>query len=103
MLLAAGLSEYEYTCGSYLFPPSVSESMRKNISCKTNLQCATPIEIPYYASGIGRVDLCAYCGMGDAQMDRELKKKFKTVLPLYSECQKEGKTPFVQRLLPGKQ
>lgn len=97
VLLATSLSEYEYSCGSCLFPPTVSESIRKNVTYRPNFQCVTPIEIPYYAYGLGRNDICVYCGIGNAEMDADLKKKFKTVLPVCESCQKDGKTPFVQR------
>lgn len=73
----------------------MSESIRKNVSCRPNLQSVTPIEILYYASGLN--DICVYCGIENAEMDADLKQKFKTVLPVCERCQKDGKIPFVQR------
>lgn len=57
----------------------------------------TPIEIPYYAFGLRQNNICVYCGIENAEMNADLKKKFKTVLPVCYSCQKDGKTSFVQR------
>ena len=63
VLLAVGLSEFEFSCGSSLFPPSVPGSLKQSMSLKPNLQCVMPVEISYYGSDLGRRDLCAYCGI----------------------------------------
>ena len=97
VVLAVGLSEFEYSCGSSLFPPSVPGSLKQSMSLKPNLQCVMPVEISYYGSDLGRKDLCAYFGIEEALTDTELKKQFMTVLPLCIECREKGQTPIVQR------
>lgn len=47
--------------------------------------------------GIGRGDLCTYCATDDSQSNLDLKKKYKTVLPLCGSCQVVGKTHIVYR------
>ena len=42
-------------------------------------------------------DTCAFCGAEEAVVDGDLKKKFKTVLPLCLECRNDGKEPIVHR------
>jgi hypothetical protein len=36
----------------------------------------SPIEWVYYASGIGKPDLCCYCAAEGIQQDNDLKKKY---------------------------
>ena len=48
-------------------------------------------------SGLGHIDLCTFCGVEKSETDQELKKKYKTVLPLCINCRNEGNIPFVQR------
>ncbi|KAL8607708.1 hypothetical protein ACOMHN_039382 [Nucella lapillus] len=96
ILLATTLSETDYSCGSHLFPPA-AELLVNNLAIKTQITCANPIELSYYAADLGRKDLCAYCGTQDAYTDAELKQKFKTVLPMCDPCMQEGKLPITQR------
>ena len=87
--------DYEYTCGSVLLPPSSPHY--KTIMCRLGICCETPIQLPYYASGLGKSDLCCYCASEDGEVEQELKRKYKTVLPLCVTCKKNGKLPVVQR------
>ena len=36
----------------------------------------SPIEWAYYASGIGKPDVCCYCAAEGIQQDNDLKKKY---------------------------
>ena len=56
-------------------------------------------EIPYYSNNadLGRKDIYSHCGGIDAQVNMELKKKFKTVLPICNDCLQNGKTAVVLR------
>ena len=86
VLLATVLSEFEYTCGSHIFPPH-SEPITKSIQVKTNITCATPIELSYYGDKhLGKKDLCAYCASEGGHIDSDMKKKFQRVLPICSTC-----------------
>lgn len=49
------MSEYEYTFGPALFPPL--NAMSKKVMCRSNLTCSMPIELAYYSSGLGNVDV----------------------------------------------
>ena len=87
----------EYTCGSVLLPPS--NPHYKTIMCRLGICCETPVQLPYYASGLGKSDLCCYCASEDGKVEQELKRtcKYKTVLPLCVTCKRNGKLPVVQR------
>ena len=97
VLLAVSLSEYEYSCGSSLFAPSVTGNLKRSMCLRPNLQCILPVEIPYYGSDLGRKDLCGYCGIEETATDTGLKEQYQTVLPLCAECRANGKTPIVKR------
>ena len=81
--LVVSLSEYDYTCGA--------------VMVRASLTCAMPVEIPNYGSELGRRDICALCAAEEAETDQELKKKYKTVLPICITCKEVGKTPVIQR------
>lgn len=95
MSVVISTSEFDYTCGSPLLPPN--NNLYKNVMCRSNITCAFPIELQYYSSGIGRNDICCLCANDNATLDMELKKKFKTVLPLCNSCKTEGKNTVVAR------
>ncbi|CAC5407819.1 unnamed protein product [Mytilus coruscus] len=46
--LIVAMSEYEYTCGSALLPPSTQ--LCDKVVCKSNLTCSMPVELAYYSS-----------------------------------------------------
>ena len=72
----------------------------KKALCRHGLHCGVPIEICYYSSELGRKDLCANCGSPEAMIPLELKKLYKTVLPICEECEGEGIQAVTQRPLP---
>ena len=80
-----------------MFPPDQSPSLLKGLEVKLTLSCAHPVELAYYAAELGRRDLCAHCGDENAHLDTELKKRYKTVLPMCDACEQVGKQPIVQR------
>ena len=96
MLLAVALSEYEYSCGSNLIPPSC-ESLLQELTLNAHLTCQQPIEVAYYGSDVGRKDLCCRCGGVNGVVDPDLKKKFKTVLPICDACIADKKVAVTQR------
>lgn len=83
--------DYEYTCGSVLLNPRC-----KTIMSRSEICCETPIQLPYYASGLGKSDLCCYCASEDGEVDQGLKCMYKTVLPLCAFCKENGKPPVVR-------
>jgi predicted CDP-diglyceride synthetase/phosphatidate cytidylyltransferase len=42
---------------------------------KVQINCQSPIEWAYYASGIGKPDLCCYCAAEGILQDNDLKNK----------------------------
>ena len=90
--------DYEYTCGSVLLPPSNPHC--KTIMCRSEICCKliqlSPIQLPYYASGLGKSDLCCYCASEDGEVDQGLECLYKTVLPLCASCKENRKPPVVQ-------
>ena len=96
VLLAVTVSEYEYSCGSKLFPPN-DPSLLQSLTIKPHLSCNHPIEVANYGSDVGKKDLCAYCGSANAYKDAALTTKYKTVLPICEACLAEGKEIFTQR------
>ena len=46
----------------------------KTVDVRPNLNCAIPVEIPYYGANVGRKDICGHCGCAETQIDLELKK-----------------------------
>ena len=93
--LTLALSEHEYSCGAPILPPN--SSLLKSVQCRSGLACSLPVEVAYYSSNIGRLDICAHCGSEEAVVDLELKKKFKTVLPLCGVCDDTGLKAIVLR------
>ena len=86
--LALTLSEYEYTCGSPVIPPA--HTLSGKVFTRLSLTCESIIELPYYSAAIARIDLCCYCAAESTNVDQELKKRFKTVLPVCAQCQQKN-------------
>ena len=95
MSVSLTMSKYEYTCGSSILPPS--HPIYGKIMCRMDITYETPIQLLFYSSGLGKADLCCHCASEDGEVDQDLRKKFKTVLPICSECKQKGKTAIVQR------
>ena len=87
--------EYEYTCGAPVTPPR--HILHGVTMSRDNLTCASPVEIPYYSSDMGRKDICCHCGVEESEVDNDMKKKFRTILPVWADCLKAGKVPVVSR------
>ena len=93
--LAIILSEFEYSCGAPITPPG--HSLHGKVLTRSNLSCASLLEIPLYGSGLCRKDLCSHCGSAGGTECQNLKGKFRTVLPLCEDCRNQGILPAVQR------
>lgn len=91
--LAADLNESDFTCGTV----DVKEpTFALDVKCRP-LECATTVEICYYGASLGPVDICCHCGSSGAEVDQELKKSYKTVLPICDLCLGNGKQTIVHR------
>ena len=89
------MSEYDFTCGSPIADPTCT--MLKNIFVRDKLTCASPVETPYYSSSFAQLDLCSYCGNDGGLVDAELRKMYKTVLPICNDCKANRKVAIVMR------
>jgi hypothetical protein len=88
------MSEYDFSCGAVLLPPS--NPLHGKVMTRSSLTCESPVELAYYSSGLGQTDLCCCC-CNAGEVNQELKKSYKTVLPLCQECASDGKEPITQR------
>ncbi|KAL3875452.1 hypothetical protein ACJMK2_033399 [Sinanodonta woodiana] len=83
------LEKYDYTCGSVITPDG--DILQGKVFVRLQLSCAVHIEFPYYASNIGRPDICAHCGVVGAEKSQEMTGRFRTVLPVCQQCLASGK------------
>ncbi|XP_033753387.1 uncharacterized protein LOC117336839 [Pecten maximus] len=95
MTVALATSEFEYTCGSPLLPPTTS--LYTKVMCRSNITCSTTVELQFYASSLGRTDICCFCTAENSDVDTQLLKKYKTVLPMCASCTSKGKQAVVAR------
>ena len=86
--LAIVFSEYEYSCGSEVVPPE--HSLHNKVFVRMTLTCESRVESSYYSSDIGRKDTCCFCACPEAEVDGDLKKQYKTVLPVCVACRATG-------------
>ena len=93
--LAILLSDMEYSCGSHITAPE--DPLHGKIHIRLGLQCGTPVEIPYYSSDIGVKNLCCFCAAPNGEVKRDLRQKYKTVLPICLDCEQMGMEPVCQR------
>jgi hypothetical protein len=95
LLLSMLLSEHDYTCGSPVTIPS--SALHGKAFVRLSLTCDDSVELPYYSSKVGRLDICAHCGNPEATVNQSLKKDYKTVLPVCDPCIAIGLKPICSR------
>ena len=97
--LRSVIRKYEYICGS-LITPDVS-FLAGQVFTKLAMTCRSQLEYAYFSWKKGRMDICSLCGkVGGAEVDKELKKDYKFVLPMCAASKKSGKTcPHKQPLV----
>ena len=66
------------------------------------LTCHSQMEWQYYSSNLGTKDRCSYCGVNSGPVDQGLKKQFRTILPLCSDCKRDGKETMTRAPLKQK-
>jgi len=92
------MSEFDYTCAAANADPK--KSLLKHVSIRSNLTWAVAVEVTY-GSGLGQPDICAYCAGSCAKVNPELRKSYKTVLPICEPCENSGLSAIVQRPFGG--
>lgn len=89
------MSEFDYTCGGPIADPSVG--LLKTVFVRQKLTCAYPIETPFYGSPFAKLDICTFCTNDNGNIDVNLKRRYKTVLPVCEDCKIQGKNAIIQR------
>ena len=79
------IRKYDYVCGC-LITPDVS-MLSGSVFTRLEMHCKI-MKIT------AQKDLCCHCNKQGAQKDRELKKLFKTVLPICDGCRAENKKVY---------
>lgn len=69
--------------------PEMQQRLRL-IFIRLNIQCDSPVEIAYYSSKLSRPDICYYCAESGAELQRDLKKSYKSVFPVCCTCLEKG-------------
>ena len=83
------IQHFDYICGCLI--THEDSFLAGTVFTRLELHCGSPMEY-YGASKITvRKDLCAHCGKSRATTDQDLKKLFKTVLPICDGCKGRGK------------
>ena len=91
-----------YICGCAIAPDD--SGLLGKVFTRLELACSSPIEWAYYGTNKINVrkDRCTYCAKKGVTVDQELKKEFKTVLPLCGNCKAMGKKTLTRMPIAGK-
>jgi hypothetical protein len=78
-------------CSYFLIGDALCRELPLSDNVRLQLCYASPIEFAYYASTIGRKDICCHCAKEDVRPDKEVEKNFHIVLPICDNCKSAGK------------
>ena len=86
------IPNYDYVCGCLITPDD--SMLSGSVFNRLEMQCDTSVEWAYYnATKVSiQKDLCVYCAQPGAAIDQNLKKIYKSVLPLSEKCKANGKS-----------
>jgi hypothetical protein len=80
--------QVDWTCGGDLdFAPVIGDASGKFVM-RSGIDCASAIEMPYYACGHFDKTLCYYCGNAGSPVRNDITAT--TVFPLCSQCRGRG-------------
>jgi len=68
----------------------------KSVFVREKLICGYPVETHYYSIIFAKLDVCTFFASDGGNIDTELKKRYKTVLPICEACRGSGKVAIVQ-------
>lgn len=75
LLVAKCVSEFDYTCGSDLVNPEIASL--KGVLTRKNMTCGNPVEMCYYSSKLGQLEICCYCAVDNTEVNsRKAIKQF---------------------------
>ncbi|CAG2222545.1 unnamed protein product [Mytilus edulis] len=60
------------------FVDIADDALEGTVTVRLQITCETPVEYSFYASTLGRQDICAHCGASGAQKDQDLCKKIQS-------------------------
>lgn len=96
--LALLLSEYDYTCGAVITPPG--HPLHGKVFTRIEMTCESYIELAFYSTSnnVGKKPgLCCYCAAENTPRDLDLISRYKTVLPICTQCKLTGYEPVCMR------
>jgi hypothetical protein len=85
------LSENDYTCGAVIIPPN--HPLHGHVFTRLEMPCESYIELAFYSTTndiCKKPGLCCYCAAENTPRDQDLVSRFKTFLPLCTECKLAG-------------
>ncbi|VDI59042.1 Hypothetical predicted protein, partial [Mytilus galloprovincialis] len=53
----------------------LGDALEGTVTVRLQITCETPVEYSFYASTLGRQNICAHCGASGAQKDQDLCKR----------------------------
>lgn len=85
------IRDFDYICGCIITPDT--SFLCGTVFSRLELSCASPIEFMFYGAPKLNVrkDLCAHCAAPRSKVDEQLKREYKTVLPICDKCKGRGK------------
>ena len=89
--LRGTVAQYDFICGCTIGPGD--SFLRGTLFTRLELSCGSPMEFMFYGAPRLNVqkDLCGHCAAPRATTDQELKKTYKTVLPICDKGKGHGK------------
>ena len=80
-----------FSCDSPLLPPL--HPLEERISMKNFRSCEDPIEMAFYSSNLGSINVCCYCGNSDNNLNKEvdLSRRHRATLPVCEKCKLAGR------------
>ena len=90
------IRDFDYICGCLVTPDD--SFLAGTVFTRLELHCGAPMEYMYYGATkiTVRKDLCGHCGKPRATTDQELKRYFKTVLPICDVCKGREKAAITK-------
>lgn len=100
ILLEKIITNCVFSCGSPLLPPL--HPLEEQISMKMFRSCDAPVEMAFYSSNLGSMNVCCYCGSSENNLDKEveLSRRRRVTLPVCEQCKQAGRQ--VRSILPVK-
>ena len=85
------IAQYDFICGCMIAPED--SFLHDTLFTRLELSCGSPMEFMFYGAPRLNVqkDICGHCATPRVTTDQELKKTYKSVLPICDKCKGRGK------------